>query len=379
MENYFVFDLKTKEKDEKLKMSARELLDAANANADSVEKADIEEYYNRVSSKIHECQMELRGWKAHLNHWEDLSKDSKAALRILKSEVSTKAELLNKIEQKEKELKEWTELGDELDLLRNKNKNFNKSICFSNIRELLKQNPNVKIGQIEREAGIRLGYMSRLEKEGNTAEPSMEFIVTAAKLLNVSVDTLISVDLANLNTTEEYLINFLSKLQLDTVMGKLDWNVETPYDIERQVDVNGINTHPLYSLETFFRQTECEYPEEVTENVYVSKTFGPNTCINGDCFNIKLKNGSILYLMDLVKDCHRVNDKSAFVIEAVIHVPHGKNQVLVTSKDDYLLGDLLIETHSKVKEFMKHPKVSSDVRYVIDAFMNDDLSDDLPF
>ena len=72
----------------------------------------------------------------------------------------------------------------------------------------------MKIGQIEKEAGIRLGYMSRLEKEGNTAEPSMEFIVTAAKLLKVCIDTLISVDLTGLTPTEQYIVSFFDKLKI---------------------------------------------------------------------------------------------------------------------------------------------------------------------
>ena len=54
----------------------------------------------------------------------------------------------------------------QLEELMSEKKNFDKSVCFSNIRELLRQNPDVKIGQIEKEAGIRLGYMSRLEKDG---------------------------------------------------------------------------------------------------------------------------------------------------------------------------------------------------------------------
>lgn len=377
MENYFMFELNSKESNEKLKEAVKDLL--VKSKDTECDKTDIEEYYIKVSNKINSYQREIRNLRAHFANWDDLSKQSKKTLMILKSDFTNKEDVSIKIEDAEKELAEWIELGNQLDILRSKYKNFNKSLCFSNIRELLKENSNVKIGQIEREAGIRLGYMSRLEKDGNTAEPSMEFIATAAKLLNVSIDTLISVDLANLNSTEEYIVNFLSKLQLDTTMGKLDWNVETPFDIERQVDINGINTHPLYSLETFFRQTDYECTEEITENVYVSKTFGPNTCINGDCFNIRLKNGSTLYLMDLVKDVHRVNDKSAYVIEAVIRVPKGMTQVLVTSKDEFPLGDLLIDVHSKVKEYMKHPKVNSDVRYVIDAFMKDDLSDDLPF
>ena len=59
-------------------------------------------------------------------------------------------------------------------------KNFNKYTCFNNIRALLKVNPDVKIGMIEKEAGVRLGYMSRLEKPDNSSEPTLEFVATAA-------------------------------------------------------------------------------------------------------------------------------------------------------------------------------------------------------
>lgn len=53
-------------------------------------------------------------------------------------------------------------------------KNFNKYTCFNNIRALLKVNPDVKIGMIEKEAGVRLGYMSRLEKPDNSSEPTLD-------------------------------------------------------------------------------------------------------------------------------------------------------------------------------------------------------------
>ena len=68
---------------------------------------------------------------------------------------------------------------------------YDKYQVFSNIRYHLNKNPNVKIGQIEKAAGIRLGYMARLIKEDNNTEPSVKFICKAAQMLGVSVDQLI--------------------------------------------------------------------------------------------------------------------------------------------------------------------------------------------
>lgn len=346
------------------------------------QKEDVESYYLRVTRITQGYRMEATRLKRALENWDNTPKAT--IVKMLSSKYNTKAELLKDLEETEKALNEWMELCEELDKIRTANRNFNKSLCFSNIRELIKDNPDVKIGQIEKEAGIRLGYMSRLEKGDNAAEPSVEFIVTAAKLLNVSVDTLISVDLANLTSTEKYLVSFIEKLKSDTIMEKINWNVETEFELDRQlVDCNGVSTHPLLSLETFYRQTECEYPEEVTDNVYVSKTFGPNTSIHGDCFNLRLKNGSTFYLMNIAKDVHYTNDKSAFVKEAVMYVPRGKTQVLATTQDEYPIGQLLEELYSTIKERMKHPQVNKDVMTAIDAFMKDDLEDDpeepLPF
>ena len=354
---------------------------------DKYEKEDlkekIESYYMRVTRVTSNYRMEVGRFTRIIENWDNNNIPKDTIIKMLSSEYPTKIELLKAKETAENMLSIWMELCEELDRIRAENRNFNKTLCFSNIRELIKENPDVKIGQIESAAGIRLGYMSRLEKGDNAAEPSVEFIVTAAKLLKVSVDTLISVDLANLTHTEKYLVNFIEKLKSDTLNEKLNWNTETEFQLNRQlVDCNGVSTHPLFTLETYYRQTECEYPEEVTDNVYVSKTFGPNTSINGDCFNLKLKNGSTFYLMNIVKDVHRVNDKSAFVKEAVMYVPRGKTQVLATTQDEYPIAQLLEELYVIVKERMIHPQVNNDVMNVIDAFMKNDFADDsdaLPF
>lgn len=349
-----------------------------------VEKEEVLDYYQLASRKVGEFRMKSMRIKGLINNWGEDLDDPRGIYKAIVSKYNTKAEAIADQEIMKNEMKEWMNLCEELDAIRNQHKNFNKTICFSNIRELLKDNSDVKIGQIEKEAGIRLGYMSRLEKGDNAAEPSVEFIVTAAKLLNVSVDTLISMDLANLTSTEKYLVSFIEKLKSDTIQEKIYWNVETQFDLDRQlVDCNGESTHPLFSLETYYRQSECEYPDEVTDNVYVSKTFGPNTSINGDCYNLRLKNGSTFYLMNIVKDVHRVGDNSAFVKEAVMYVPRGKTQVLATTQDEYPIGQLLEELYSTIKERMKHPQVNNDVMTAIDAFMKDDLEDDpeepLPF
>lgn len=327
------------------------------------------------------------------------------AIEFAEFGLYTKDEIIEQLEELEKEAKR---INDELDLDTTKNsgeqdddvltkklnkvrqlisalqklledyKNFDKKVCFSNIRELLSKNNDVKIGQIEREAGVRLGYMSRLEKEGNTAEPSMEFIVSAAKLLHVSIDTLISVNLTDLTPTEQYIAKFFDKLKEDTLSDKLDWVRENAVALNNLASPKfGGIVHPLFDEETFYEENGSDYPDGVIRMVFNSKSFGSSTVISDDCFNLRLKNGTTLYLMDIKNGDTSVGFSLPCAKEAWIYVPSKGCQLLVAPQDEPSLVSLLEALFTTVTERMKHPKLNKDVMYAIDAFMNGDLEDDV--
>lgn len=256
-------------------------------------------------------------------------------------------------------------------------RNFDKNRCFSNIRWLLKQKPEVKIGQIEKEAGIRLGYMSRLEKEGNTSEPSIEFVVTAAKLLNVSIDTLISINLSDLTANEKYLVKVFDKLKKDTLADKLEWNTEKASNLNYiETDINGNVEHPLFELRTFFEKTEIEYPNQVTRVVFHSKSFEENTYINGDCYNLRLKNGTILYLMNICRNVSSKDEPEAYAIEAWTYVPNGACSPLLTSLDQSAIAPMVSALYEVVKNQMSHLRINKGAIPALDAFLKNDLEDD---
>lgn len=349
-----------------------------------VSKDDIREKIEEVETELNKTNKEAIEVQDTLKQIELAKKSNNESLKAKLIEENGNIEELHK---KNKNLafiqNQLVGYYSELTSIISNYKNFNKILCFSNIRKLLHQNPNVKIGQIEKEAGIRLGYMSRLEKEDNTSEPSIEFIVTAAKLLNVSIDTLVSVDIGGLTSTELYLIKFFDKLKLDTLDDKLEWHRETAFNLNKmELDMNGMVQHPLFSEETFYEESDSEYPNEVTRVVFNSKTFGPHTYIAGDCFNLRLKNGYTLYLMNIEKSEHKISDTTAFAKEAWIYIPYEKTQLLITTHDKNSMAPLLNTLYSTVKEQMEHPQISKDIKYVIDSYMKDDISDDpndLPF
>jgi transcriptional regulator with XRE-family HTH domain len=258
---------------------------------------------------------------------------------------------------------------------------FNKQLMLDNISYLLKESGK-KIGELETEAGVSPGYISRISKEGNT-KPGIEFIMNVADSLKISIDTLLNVDLSEMTPNERYLLSFLEKLNRDTLGDKLDWNSESADRLNRsETDINGNPNHPLLSFETFYEEGETEYPDEVSRVVFVSKSFECKTSIHDDCFNLRLKNGSILYLMNISKSVYKINDPDAFAKEIWMHTPDAGSHFLCSNNVISPLANLVDELYSTVSERMKHPRIKRELQYVIDAFMKDDMSDDddsIPF
>lgn len=258
---------------------------------------------------------------------------------------------------------------------------FNKQLMLDNISFLLKE-LDKKIGELETEAGVSPGYLSRISKEGNS-KPGIEFIMKVADSLNISVDTLLKVNLTDMTPTERYLVNFLEKLSAKTKDDRLDWNHEAADKLNyTETDINGNTDHPLLSYETFYEEGETEYPDQVSRVVFVSKNFGCRTYIKGDCFNLRLKNGSKLYLMNISKSVHNVNDPDAYATEIWMYTPNTGSNFLCSNKDASEIAILVDTLYITVSEYMKHPRLKHELQYIIDAFMNNDLSDDdetIPF
>lgn len=243
---------------------------------------------------------ELLDHRKHIEHEicaleEDANKaESEIQKKTIELEVARRRDQLNQViahqNELEKELLAMT-------FIIQKNKKFDKSILFRNIRELLK-NSDVKLGQIEREAGCQAGYMSRLEKAGNTSDPSVEFVVTAAKLLNVSVDLLINADVGTITPTEEYMLEFLNTMIEDTRTDSLTWKRETQTQLEHvepNFDSAGTTSHPLFLYQRLWA-TEEEYEDDIFYNSH----FYPRETVRivANCYNAELGGtGAKIYIM----------------------------------------------------------------------------------
>lgn len=241
-------------------------------------------------------------------------------------------------------------------------KHYDKHLLFNNIRYLLRKN-NIKLGDIEKEASVAPGYMSRLDKEFSSAEPSLEFVFTAAKLLNCSIDSLLKIDLSKLSTNEDYILNFLNKLIKETDNDVLTWNVEK-YEYLKSFSDSDSCDHPLFTIEkfedVFFNNTTI-----INRMIFKSNNYGKNTLIGGDGYNLEMPGNCRLYVMKVKNNT--VNCPASIEIWMYNEKNNTVKPLITTA--DINLSKVLITLYEKIESSVKRPTIDKDLKSVIDAFM----------
>lgn len=143
--------------------------------------------------------------------------------------------------------------------------------------------------------------MSRLDKESNSTDPSVEFIVTAAKLLNTNLDILANDNLTEMTPTEEYLLGLIKSFISDTKADQINWEKET----ETMLTDIGFSYqpveayHPLFDI--YMEMGGGGYPEPAGTKYHSSFTPGEEVKIAGNCYHGCLPNTeSYVYIMKLL-------------------------------------------------------------------------------
>ena len=235
---------------------------------------------------------------------------------------------------------------------------FDRKLLFDNIATLVKRS-DLKIGELETNAGVSPGYIARTSKDG-TAKPGIEFIIGVAEQLHVSTDLLLKTDLTKMDANATYLIGFVEKLIRDTVENKLYWERETDEDLANlERDEDGYVNHPLFIAVP----NEYGNPGNV---VFNSRSYKYKTKIAGDCFNLKLQNKATLYIMNI-----SALAESSAVKEIWIDVPHVGANYLCGTLSGTVFASAIENLYSYVAEELKHPSLRPDLKVIIDAYMND--------
>ena len=200
-------------------MAEREELDRIidYMDTDEADVEDLEKFKAELLEKIHDVEHDLERNREQQGDFEAAEEDED-----IPEPEGDLGELQQQEEELDNRLSELNSVRYEVDRLLAKYKVFDKELCFSNIRFYMKQKDE-KIGQIEKKAGVRKGYMSRLDKPDNTTDPSIQFVATAARMLDVSLDELLYSHPTEMSEAESVVRDYLRDLLEDTKDQKIRW------------------------------------------------------------------------------------------------------------------------------------------------------------
>ena len=236
--------------------------------------------------------------------------------------------------------------------------NFDKTLLGKNIKFLATQK-GIKVGDIETEAGVSAGYLSRLANEDNKNNfPIMDLIFLISNKLDVSVNTLLSVDLSNLTPNEILLAQFFDKLSNDTQNNKLVWELESESKLE---ECKQQGNHPL-----FFPVNPGDFGTEF----YYHSAYDSSAVIAGDCYKVTVGN-KWLYLMCVSKANEYIKGYELYFISSNYQGYANIEQICrVYSESD--LYNQIVDLRNQAAESSRHVKLSDSVRCSINDYLTQD-------
>ena len=261
---------------------------------------------------------------------------------------------------------------------------FDKKLCMDNIYAIAKDK-GIKIGDLEKAAGLSAGYLSKLSKEGNTAVPGIDSLLLIAQALGISIDALVSVNYKDLNKDEKYLAAFIEKLISGTESRKITWEIEGAAYLNSNDTGEGFE-HPLFiSVPSVIENPASGDLVDYVGNVYQSRFLRINDVNSFDnCYHCELgKGGDTLYMMKLnLGDKNYPKEDGEFDISKYSYISHEEVELYIV--DTHGKVNPLCSTFSVGQEMKKLIEklyaavygdgrfigMSSETRRTIDRFMN---------
>lgn len=316
-----------------------------------------------------------------------------ATLDLQIESAKLQAEKINLKHEKDIHYQELEEKKMELERLRSQLmacKRFNRERCLSNV-DMLLTNKNKKLGELEINSGNRPGYLSRMKSGKSNSDPSIEFLMTASDELEVPLDLLVDSNLADLTSTEKFMLEFMRQLISDTNNDKLEWIRETLSEFEKVEIIHDMNgyvevSHPLYAISG--KGTDSEYFECPVYNSLYFKDCGVRPCGNGYHTTL-VPNDQKIYIMDCAggDDSDSLRGKRFFEIYMVEYDSYGNASTKKICNTLEANSPLVATINSLIKTIIvsvSHVHIDNSVRNAIEAYMNgqktrDNSNEELPF
>lgn len=242
---------------------------------------------------------------------------------------------------------------------------FDKSKCLGNIYYLVKER-GLKIGDVEEQAGVSIGYLSRLNKEDNKSTPGIDFLMSVAQILNVSLEGLLTCDYSSLTPDERKIIDFITKLIDDSQSYSISWKKDSSAELNAvEQDFDGIYAnHPLMRLVD---------TDDITEATawFVSQFHPEWISTITECFQSDINNNMRLFLIATKYNIQSNLTVSGYEMYMQLKGRTAPICCAVSASDtEHLFYDLIESLFCSVKDATGHVHLDSDIRNAIGSYLD---------
>lgn len=236
---------------------------------------------------------------------------------------------------------------------------YDKNRLVSNVEFLLRRS-NIKVGDLETQCGVSVGYLSRLKNnESNDVSPSAEVLLRLSKLLNVSITSLLCSDYNSMTETEIFIQKFLEDMIKKTEANLLLWDKHAGYEIYHEVVGESGEDLPIVSR---------SYDTFGDEHIVYNSLFTDKYRYVDDYYYTLAVGDKTYYLVSVSAD-----DVSFSEYELYILMPDGSFKTICCSNDDSnrVIIKLLNDLYSSVEKSSNLVRIDEDVKKSLDDFMLD--------
>ena len=247
---------------------------------------------------------------------------------------------------------------------------YSKNRLIDNVYSLARAR-QIKIGEMETQAGVSPGYFSRLRQGEKNAAPGADFLLALAEALGVSVDTLLSFDLNEATEAETALHRYMEKLTRETDGRKISWR-EDPYGYLENPLMNpdGTTPHPLF--ETLPDDAGQESP------LYYASIFRPGlkTLVPVATYGCVFPGGRTLYVVEVWNDGDDPASPGDWTEIELLMTGPGKYDRVPFCHTDHDHPSRLDEEMKRLlnaaKDSATHPYLTEEARELINVYLAED-------
>ena len=172
---------------------------------------------------------------------------------------------------------------------------YNRSNFINNLQYYM-QGKGITTHQLEEDAQLSRGYISRLCSDASTGNPQINNVVSIANALGVSVETLVFGNQLDMTENEKLIITMLERFMDDTKNRTLIWtedNVSSYTALAEPLVNYFINMrHPLFDHES---ENRYHGSDEVALQPYRSSFYSNARC--NESLHTEISDGNYLFLM----------------------------------------------------------------------------------